>query len=152
MGTERDLASRAASRMASVLVNPYQSQARLANDANSAASLAAFRRQLPITVEGYTLSSTYQPSLSAPVRTSLSTHDQPSRSRTATSLSRRTFTPPSSSWLVPGTERCTHQGCNFTASAKSVEIHMMDRHLIFPPGHSNANRSSAWDGDPALKG
>jgi len=29
---------------------------------------------------------------------------------------------------------------------------MMDRHLIFPPNHSNANRSSTWDGDPALKG
>ncbi|QRV76244.1 nuclear fragile X mental retardation-interacting protein [Ceratobasidium sp. AG-Ba] len=33
-----------------------------------------------------------------------------------------------------GPARCGHEGCQFAGSHKDVEIHKMDRHLIFPPG------------------
>jgi len=55
------------------------------------------------------------------------------------------------SWFQPGNNRCTAQGCQFTGSAKSVETHMMDRHLIYPPGWKERNGSD-WDADPSLKG
>ncbi|KAH7931085.1 hypothetical protein BV22DRAFT_999201 [Leucogyrophana mollusca] len=54
------------------------------------------------------------------------------------------------SWYQPGNSRCTRQGCTFTGSQKSVEIHMMDRHLIYPPGWEK--RKDDWDADPSLKG
>jgi len=56
---------------------------------------------------------------------------------------------PMGSWYQPGNVRCTYQGCSFTGSHKSVEIHRMDRHLIYPPGWQN---KSDWDADPSLKG
>lgn len=33
-----------------------------------------------------------------------------------------------------GPARCGHEGCMFAGSHKEVEVHKMDRHLIFPPG------------------
>ncbi|KAG9104562.1 hypothetical protein FRC06_001342 [Ceratobasidium sp. 370] len=33
-----------------------------------------------------------------------------------------------------GPVRCGHEGCLFAGSPKEVEVHKMDRHLIFPPG------------------
>lgn len=33
-----------------------------------------------------------------------------------------------------GPVRCGHTGCVFRASHKDVEVHRMDRHLIYPPG------------------
>ncbi|EPQ60715.1 hypothetical protein GLOTRDRAFT_118856 [Gloeophyllum trabeum ATCC 11539] len=36
-------------------------------------------------------------------------------------------------------------------SKKSVEIHMMDRHLIYPPGWEKRQKND-WDADPSLKG
>lgn len=33
-----------------------------------------------------------------------------------------------------GPVRCGHPGCLFRGNHKSVELHKMDRHLIFPPG------------------
>jgi hypothetical protein len=33
-----------------------------------------------------------------------------------------------------GAVRCGHEGCLFAGSHKDVEVHKMDRHLIFPPG------------------
>ena len=54
------------------------------------------------------------------------------------------------SWYRPGSDRCRQPGCSFTGSAKSVEIHMMDRHLIYPPGHKK--EKGGWDADPSLKG
>ncbi|KAF8605140.1 hypothetical protein BDV93DRAFT_522009 [Ceratobasidium sp. AG-I] len=33
-----------------------------------------------------------------------------------------------------GPVRCGHEGCMFAGSHKEVEVHKMDRHLIFPPG------------------
>ncbi|KAH8120385.1 hypothetical protein DFH11DRAFT_1500361 [Phellopilus nigrolimitatus] len=54
-------------------------------------------------------------------------------------------------WYESGNHKCTHEQCAFTGSKKSVEIHMMDRHLIFPPGWDNRKRKSDWDADPSLK-
>ncbi|KAF9044799.1 hypothetical protein BDZ89DRAFT_942811 [Hymenopellis radicata] len=54
-----------------------------------------------------------------------------------------------SSWYQSGHVRCTQKNCSFTGSAKTVETHMMDRHLIYPPGYQKRRE---WDADPALKG
>lgn len=64
------------------------------------------------------------------------------------------FAPPanSSSWYSPGTCRCTYQGCNFIGSAKSLETHRMDRHLIYPPGWKERKKKPDWDADPSLIG
>ena len=58
----------------------------------------------------------------------------------------------SSSWYQPGNSRCTYTGCLFTGSPKALEIHMMDRHLIYPPGWEQRKKSRDWDADPSLKG
>ncbi|EIM92196.1 uncharacterized protein STEHIDRAFT_106788 [Stereum hirsutum FP-91666 SS1] len=55
-------------------------------------------------------------------------------------------------WFSPGGARCKHPGCMFAGSAKAVEIHMMDRHLIYPPGWDKKKRRDEWDADPSLKG
>ncbi|KAI0673521.1 nuclear fragile X mental retardation-interacting protein 1-domain-containing protein [Trametes maxima] len=55
-------------------------------------------------------------------------------------------------WYQPGTSRCTSVGCSFTGSKKSVEVHMMDRHLVYPPGWEHRKRRNDWDADPSLKG
>ncbi|KAF9532014.1 nuclear fragile X mental retardation-interacting protein 1-domain-containing protein, partial [Crepidotus variabilis] len=57
-----------------------------------------------------------------------------------------------SSWYQGGNNRCTQPGCSFTGSQKSVETHMMDRHLIYPPGWAKRKQKSDWDTDPSLKG
>ena len=54
-------------------------------------------------------------------------------------------------WYAPGGSRCTYYGCMFAGSAKAVEVHMMDRHLIYPPGWDKRKRDD-WDADPSLKG
>ncbi|EIW86631.1 hypothetical protein CONPUDRAFT_86592 [Coniophora puteana RWD-64-598 SS2] len=56
------------------------------------------------------------------------------------------------SWYQPGNARCSHPGCSFMGSHKSLELHMMDRHLIFPPGWEKRRKSDEWDADPSLKG
>ncbi|KDR85082.1 hypothetical protein GALMADRAFT_260786 [Galerina marginata CBS 339.88] len=55
-------------------------------------------------------------------------------------------------WYQTGNSRCSHPGCTFTGSHKTVEIHMMDRHLIYPPGWGNRKNKNEWDADPSLKG
>ncbi|KAF9650473.1 hypothetical protein BDM02DRAFT_3083385, partial [Thelephora ganbajun] len=50
-----------------------------------------------------------------------------------------------------GTHKCTYDRCTFSGSHKAVEIHMMDRHLIYPPKH-NKDKQHDWDADPSLKG
>ena len=57
-----------------------------------------------------------------------------------------------SSWYQPGNSRCSHPGCQFFGSEKSVETHMMDRHLIFPPGWERRKKKPEWDADPSLRG
>ncbi|KAJ3777982.1 hypothetical protein FB446DRAFT_45432 [Lentinula raphanica] len=56
-----------------------------------------------------------------------------------------------SSWYQTGNIGCTYKNCPFTGSAKSVEIHKMDRHLIYPPGWEKRKKND-WDADPGLKG
>ncbi|KAI0330571.1 hypothetical protein GY45DRAFT_1345857 [Cubamyces sp. BRFM 1775] len=56
------------------------------------------------------------------------------------------------SWYQPGNQRCSQPGCSFSGSKKSVETHMMDRHLIYPPGWENRKKKDDWDADPSLKG
>ncbi|KAL0951072.1 hypothetical protein HGRIS_007810 [Hohenbuehelia grisea] len=58
----------------------------------------------------------------------------------------------SSSWYQGGGSRCTYKNCTFTGSQKTVEIHMMDRHLIYPPGWEKRKKKDDWDADASLKG
>ena len=60
--------------------------------------------------------------------------------------------PAAARWYQPGTVRCTKPGCMFMGSKKAVETHMMDRHLIYPPGWETRKRKDDWDADPSLKG
>lgn len=53
-------------------------------------------------------------------------------------------------WYEPGNHRCTYEQCAFTGAKSSVEVHMMDRHLIFPPGWDKRKRKPEWDADPSL--
>jgi hypothetical protein len=55
-------------------------------------------------------------------------------------------------WYQSGNNRCNQQGCTFFGSHKSVEIHMMDRHLIYPSGWEKRKKKPDWDADPSLKG
>ena len=57
-----------------------------------------------------------------------------------------------STWYQPGNFRCSHPGCSFYGSQKSLELHKMDRHLIFPPDWNKRNKKGEWDADPSLKG
>ncbi|EJD55671.1 hypothetical protein AURDEDRAFT_179383 [Auricularia subglabra TFB-10046 SS5] len=116
-----------------------------------------------VTPEGYTVSSTYaptyfqqQPQYSAPARGrghggrgrgSGRGWQQPSHAgppHQQYNSQPNHYQQASSS----GSSRCGHEGCAFAGSAKAVEIHKMDRHLIYPPGHSK--RKGEWDADPSL--
>jgi hypothetical protein len=96
---------------------------------------------------GYTYSSTYNPSsyphISAPSFSNLPSHSA------GRSLPPRSAPP--THWYTPGNSKCTHSGCAFTGSANSVQTHMMDRHLIYPPGWHTRKRQQDWDADPSLK-
>ncbi|KAK7064153.1 hypothetical protein R3P38DRAFT_27660 [Favolaschia claudopus] len=59
---------------------------------------------------------------------------------------------PSAPWYQPGSSRCTYKDCTFRGSPQTVETHMMDRHLIFPPGWEKRTKKPEWDTDPSLKG
>jgi hypothetical protein len=63
-----------------------------------------------------------------------------------------TQAPQQGTWFQPGSSRCLQEGCSFTGSEKSVEIHMMDRHLIYPKGWEKRRKQDEWDADPSLKG
>lgn len=52
-------------------------------------------------------------------------------------------------WYQTGNARCTYKDCAFMGSQKALEIHRMDRHLIYPPGY---RKEVTWDTDPSLKG
>ncbi|KAF8807489.1 hypothetical protein BYT27DRAFT_7165184 [Phlegmacium glaucopus] len=70
----------------------------------------------------------------------------------ASGASKLSFLDSKSSWYQGGNNRCKQQGCAFFGSHKSVEIHMMDRHLIYPPDWGKRNKKPVWDADPSLKG
>ena len=95
---------------------------------------------------GYTYSSTYNPSYPSISTPSFSNLPSPSPGR---SLPPRSAPP--THWYTPGNSKCTYSGCTFTGSANSVQIHMMDRHLIYPPGWHTRKRQPDWDADPSLK-
>jgi hypothetical protein len=57
-----------------------------------------------------------------------------------------------STWFQPGHHRCTYRDCSFLGSFKSLEIHRMDRHLIFPSDWGERKQEVTWDADPSLKG
>ncbi|KAF5377431.1 hypothetical protein D9615_005326 [Tricholomella constricta] len=59
---------------------------------------------------------------------------------------------PSPAWYQPGNCTCTYKGCSFAGSHKALETHMMDRHLIYPPGWEKRSKKPDWDADPSLKG
>ncbi|KAI9572886.1 hypothetical protein HD554DRAFT_2202714 [Boletus coccyginus] len=106
------------------------------------------------TADGYTLSSTYVPGAENQTRRAPSTLPSPRDRPSVQAPSQATMKPISNhltygSWYQPGNCRCTRQGCPFTGSRKSVEIHMMDRHFIFPPGWE---KKDDWDADPSLRG
>ncbi|KAI0375391.1 hypothetical protein BV20DRAFT_933540 [Pilatotrama ljubarskyi] len=97
-----------------------------------------------VTADGYTISSTYVPGTQ---------YDAPQQARSV--AQRPQFHGGGQGqpgWYQPGTCRCTKPGCSFTGSKKAVEIHMMDRHLIYPPGWEHRKKRNDWDADPSLKG
>jgi hypothetical protein len=100
------------------------------------------------TAQGYTLSSTYNPSLS---QANSSEHVRSTDSTAALRPILPSYSQ-TSSWYQPGDSRCTYKGCQFTGSQQAVETHMMDRHLIYPPGWEKRKKQSDWDADPSLKG
>ncbi|KAI6047559.1 nuclear fragile X mental retardation-interacting protein 1-domain-containing protein [Pisolithus marmoratus] len=115
---------------------------------------ASYNRSRPATTaDGYTFSSTYTPRQNwapenKPLPSPSTDHTHP-----LPPAGKRAVTNPLKygSWYQPGNSRCQRQGCPFTGSHKSVEIHMMDRHFIFPSGWEK-NKKDDWDADPSLKG
>jgi hypothetical protein len=96
------------------------------------------------TLDGYTISSTYAPSLNPSSAGRGITIEHNSRQRTTNTQS--------SAWHQPGNNKCSYPRCNFSGSHKALEIHKMDRHLIYPPGWEKRKQKSDWDADPSLKG
>ena len=135
----------AAAAMRSALTNPYAST----YSSHYAQAYLQHSAPAPLTTpEGFTFSSTYNPhnpsiinNQSRPVHSQFPRNPNPTR-----------HSQPSTSWYQPGNSRCTYKQCTFSGSAKSVEIHMADRHLIHPKGWEQRNKGSDWDADPSLKG
>ncbi|KAH8998881.1 hypothetical protein EDB86DRAFT_2828409 [Lactarius hatsudake] len=119
---QRFAAAAAAASLVRTLNNPY--------------SVPAYPQ--PVNSQGYAYSSTY--SHASVASGSTSRNVQPPRRA------------PPVHWYTPGSSRCTHPGCAFSGSPNSLETHMMDRHLIYPPGWHARKRQSDWDADPSLKG
>ncbi|KAI6136714.1 hypothetical protein F5141DRAFT_994922 [Pisolithus sp. B1] len=115
---------------------------------------ASYNNSRPATTaDGYTFSSTYTPRQgwrpeNKPLPSPFADH-----APSLPSAGKRAVTDPLKygSWHQPGNFRCQRQGCPFMGSQKSVEVHMMDRHFIFPPGWEK-NKKDEWDADPSLKG
>lgn len=138
---------------AAALSNPYAqshamySYSQAPHYAQAYAQYQAAMSGPAVTAEGYTLSSTYTPS----------SHNHQSFPGPSSRPRQPTARPggygqAQAHWYQSGNSRCTRPGCNFVGSQKSVEIHMMDRHLIYPSGWENRKRKSDWDADPSLKG
>ena len=107
--------------------------------------------------QGFTYSSTYNPLTYPPSHpsTSFSSPGYSFGNVSSASGSRRTLPSrgaPQTHWYTPGNCKCTQSGCTFSGSANAVHIHMMDRHLIYPPGWHARKRQADWDTDPSLKG
>lgn len=88
------------------------------------------------TPDGYTLSSTYVPNSGANVPTSYSggSNSLPSSSRQQ------------GGYHNGGAYPCKRQGCSYRGtSPKDTELHMMDRHFIYPPGYHQDGRKRKRD-------
>jgi hypothetical protein len=141
------------------LRNPYRlNQFQTSYSAHYASAYMQSQPALYTTPEGYTLSSTYNPRATAysPPSSQRPGGHPSGRGRGQGHKPQTGFAPHhvqhGTSWYKPGNARCTYQGCCFSGSPKSVEIHMMDRHLIYPPGGDKNKKQSNWDADPSLKG
>jgi hypothetical protein len=108
-----------------------------------------------INAGGYTLSSTYVPDAPGPSSAGPSQFTRNGDSIHNHSGHDRSFQPHNISsqgtWYQFGNSRCTYKNCTFIGSQKALETHMMDRHLIYPPGWDK-KRQKDWDADPSLKG
>lgn len=145
-------APQAAFAMTAALTNPY-GQASYGPGAYYSSHYAqAYMQPLAgssTTPQGYSISSTYNPSASHyPPRNEIRKQEiGGSRPSVGFPTSHRT-----PSWYQAGNSRCTQANCAFTGSQKTVEVHMMDRHLIYPPGWEKRKKRDDWDTDPSLKG
>lgn len=139
----------AAQAAAAALSNPY-AQFQCPQAPHYAQAYAQFRppgaTTSGMTADGYTLSSTYVPG-SYNASTAASTGARPPVPQKPTYRG-----PVQPHWYQPGDCRCSKSGCSFSGSKKAVEIHMMDRHLIYPPGWEKRKKRDDWDADPSLKG
>ena len=147
----------AAHALTAALTNPYAQtqqvyypQASHYAQAYAGTSNAAYG--YPGTIAGgYTLYSTYVPG-TAPAA-NMGSQNQRSAGPSSSRPSRpQRQTQDQGYWYQPGNIRCSKPGCTFMGSQKAVETHMMDRHLVYPPGWENRKRKSDWDADPTLKG
>ncbi|KAJ3800460.1 hypothetical protein GGU11DRAFT_677127 [Lentinula aff. detonsa] len=138
------------------LANPY-SQTYSSHYAQ--AYMQQYNNGMPSTnAQGYTMSSTYDPTANVNNSQSQSytqptagpSFFRPQNNQSIGGFKMQSFGPANSTWYQPGNNRCSYKNCTFTGSAKSVEIHRMDRHLIYPPGWDK--RKKGWDADPSLKG
>ncbi|TFK41070.1 hypothetical protein BDQ12DRAFT_733404 [Crucibulum laeve] len=139
--------------IAAALSNPYAYQQSYSSH-YAQAYIQSHGAAPSTTPEGYTLSSSYNPASiyeqpytreNYPSGPSRPSHSLPSRQTS-------TVIPSHAQWYQPGTSRCTYKQCSFSGSRKALEIHMMDRHLIYPPGWENRKTKPDWDADPSLKG
>ncbi|KAK7058883.1 hypothetical protein VNI00_001507 [Paramarasmius palmivorus] len=143
----------AAAAMRSALNNPYGQTQMMSMPGYSSHYAQAYMQQYaqpqyPFTTpEGYSYSSTYNPAQAG--NYAANTY-APSGSTSMPRIPNHAAA--NSSWYQPGHSRCTYKNCTFTGSAKSVELHMADRHLIYPPGWEKRQKGSDWDADPSLKG
>ncbi|KIJ45286.1 hypothetical protein M422DRAFT_30134 [Sphaerobolus stellatus SS14] len=159
--TAQNVGARAAQALTSALANPYGQMGGGGypsyTNPNYHAYFAQVQQRPPTTADGYTFSSTYDPTaptvnIAGP--SNVGAHDNHARVH-----DQNATRPPARQhnslgpWYTPGDVRCAHQGCPFTGSQKSVEIHRMDRHLIYPASwQKNKNAKDNWDADPSLKG
>lgn len=139
----------------SALTNPY-------SQTYSSHYAQAYMHQyngMPFTnAQGYTMSSTYDPNAYVNnnqnqyfTQSSAGPSFSRPQNQSSGGIKIQNFNQANSAWYQAGHERCTYRGCRFTGSAKCVEIHMMDRHLIYPPGW-DPRKKKDWDADPSLKG
>lgn len=102
------------------------------------------------TVDGYALSSTYLSNHELAKNNTLPEPQDQEQHIEYVRPSKRQYNAASRLlWLTPGDRACDYPGCTFKASRKSLELHKMDRHLIYPMDWQEEKR---WDGDISLKG
>ena len=135
------------------LANPYGNASHTSYTNTNYHAYFTQMQQPATTAQGYTLSSTYVPQVAGPsgqADSQLWSQVQRGRSSNHRCVGYAPHSFGRNNFSAPGDTRCRHEGCIFTGSTKAVEIHMMDRHLIFPVGWKK--KRDDWDTDPSLKG